>query len=100
MREVETIGVAGGIRKKGGAARLVVGDTVQANGQFPRVGLDRRVVQFGPSRRRAEPIERSVIVVPAWLQRDDVGLSLTNGARGATPAAKFDIAGDVKFGRV
>jgi len=39
-------------------------------------------------------------VVPARLQRDDVGLALAKRARGASPAAKFDIAGGVEFGRV
>jgi len=57
-------------------------------------------VRFGLRRRRVEPAERSIIVVPARLQRDDVGLALTKCACGASPAAELDIAGGVEFGRV
>ena len=51
-RQAEAIGVAAGIGKKGGAACLVMGETVQGDGQFDKFGPDRRVVRFGPPRRR------------------------------------------------
>ena len=44
-----------------------MGETVQRDGQFDELGLDRRVVRFGPRARRAEPAERSIVVVPARL---------------------------------
>ena len=71
-RQRETIGVAGGIGKKGGAACLVVGEAVQGDGQFDEFGLDRREMWFGSRPRWAEPAERSIIVVPTRLQRNDV----------------------------
>jgi hypothetical protein len=98
--QAEAIGVAGGIGEKGGAAGLVMGEAVQGDGQFDEFGFDRRVVRFGLPPQRAEPAERGIIVVPARLQRDDVGLAFTKLARGAGPAAKFDIAGVVEFGGV
>jgi hypothetical protein len=39
-RQAEAIGVAGGIGKKGGAARLVMGEGVQGDGQFDEFGFD------------------------------------------------------------
>jgi len=95
-----SIGVAGGIGQKGGSACVVMGEAVQGDGQFDEFGLDRPVVRFGPRPWRAEPAERSIIVVPARLQRDDIGLALTKRARGASPAAEFDIAGGVECGCV
>src|SRR6516164_10582064 len=79
-RQAESIGVAGGVGKKGGAARLVMGEAVQSDGQFDEYRLDRGIVRLGLRAWRAEPAERSVVMVPARLQRDDVGLALTNGA--------------------
>ena len=38
--QAEAIGVAGGIGKKGGAACLVIGETVQRDGQFDEFGFD------------------------------------------------------------
>jgi GAF domain-containing protein len=98
--QVEAIGVTGGISKKAGPACLVMGEAVQGDSQFDEFRFDRRVMQFGPPFRRAVPAERSIIVVPARLQRDNVRLALTKRARSASPAAKFDIAGGVEFGRV
>ena len=39
-RQRETIGVAGGIGKKGGTACRVMGETVQGDGQFDEFGFD------------------------------------------------------------
>ena len=53
-RKAEAIGVTAGIGKKGRTACLVMGEAVQGNGQFDEFGFDRRIVRFGPRRRRAE----------------------------------------------
>ena len=39
-RQAEAIGVAGGVGKKSGAACLVMGETVQGDGQFDEFGFD------------------------------------------------------------
>jgi hypothetical protein len=72
-----------------------VGKAVQGDGQFDEFGFDRRVVRFEALSPRAGPAERGIIVVRTRLEREDVGLALTKRARGAGPAAKFDIAGVV-----
>src|SRR6516165_8172996 len=56
-RQAEAIGVGGRIGEKGGAACLVMGETVQGYSQFDELGLDRRVVRFGRRAWRAEPAE-------------------------------------------
>ena len=96
--QAEAVGVSDGIARKGGAACPVMGEAVQGDGQFDEFGLDRRVMRFGPQRRRPEPAEQSIFVVPALLQRDHVGPALTERACGASSAALFDIAGGVEFG--
>ncbi len=60
--------------------------------------LDRRIMRREVRALRFVPAERCVIVMPARLHRDEVGLAFAESAGAAGPAAQFDIAGVVEFG--
>src|SRR5262245_23721655 len=51
-------------------------------------------------RLRPDEAERSVVVVPARVERHDLGLALAERARRAGPAAQLDVAGLIELGLI
>jgi hypothetical protein len=57
-------------------------------------------VRFCSAPLPIDPAERRVIVVPARVHRDHVGLAFAECTGGAGPAAQLDIAGVIELGFV
>ena len=93
-------GIGRGVAKIFVAPVFVVRQSVQSGRQLDQLRLDRRIMRIGVVGRRSEKSKRSVIVMPARLQRGDVGLAVAERAGGGGPAAQFDIAGLIERGFV
>src|ERR1700719_310637 len=83
-----------------GAPMFVVCQSVQSVRQLDQLRLDCGIMRIGGLTRWREKSERRVIVVPARLQRGDVGLALPERAGRSCPAPQFDIARLVERGFV
>src|SRR5215510_10313061 len=68
--------------------------------ELHQLRLDRWIMRAVIAGLRLDEAERSVVMVPARVERDDVGLALAKRAGRAGPAAQLDIAGVVELGLV
>src|SRR5262245_39255306 len=75
-------------------------ERMQRGGELDQLRLDGGIVRAVIAGLRFDEAQRGVVVMPARVERDDVGLALAERARRAGPAAQLDIAGVVKLGLV
>src|SRR5262245_59542184 len=98
--ELELVGIGRRVGDILGALVGVVGEAVQGRGQLDEFGPDGRIVGAVVAGLRVDPGERGVVVVPARVHGDDVGLALAQGAGGTGPAAQLDVAGLIELALV
>ena len=100
-RQPEAIRKGSRVRQELRALFGIMGKSVQCRCELDQFGFDRGIMRGVPLlRRRANPAQRGVVVVPARVHRDHLRLAFAQGARGAGPAAQLDIAGFIKLGFV
>src|SRR5207245_9434301 len=75
-------------------------ERVQRRGELDELRLDGRIVRAVIARLRPDEAERSIVVMPARIERHDLGLALAERTGRAGPAAQLDVAGLVELGLV
>src|SRR5439155_16036399 len=91
--KLETIRVGGCVGDILGALVGIMRECMQGGCELDQLWADGRIVRAVITGLRLDEAQRGIVVMPARIEREDVGLALAKRAGRAGPTAQLDIAG-------